>query len=89
MPQTIIHKLTMYAGPQQLSMPVDAKIIHAADQYDQITIWYETENPSVYENRNFEVVGTGMYFNKNRRYSYVGTVLQDQGHLVWHIYEIL
>lgn len=88
MTQTLIHKESIWAGPATLVLPVDAKVISVGDQNDMISIWYESEQQSPYENREFEVVGTGMYFNKTRHHNFLGTVIQAEGSLVWHVYEV-
>jgi hypothetical protein len=76
-----------FYGPNHISLPADAKILHV-DRRDHIShavaFWAEV-NPSIpSEIRSFQVVGTGHQISPNMEH--IGTTID--GSYVWHLYEV-
>lgn len=74
---------------QILSMPKGAKILHVDEHYNSICIWAEVYPDRPEEDRRFAIVGTGQFLMRDNELDikYLGTVKQDGGELVWHVYE--
>lgn len=77
----------------KLEMPVAAEILSVQAQHDNICLWAKVDPTAEKIARHFDVFGTGSTETPDdpigtfRRY--VGTVMLDQGSLVFHIYERL
>lgn len=84
-----IHKITLYVGQQSVELPKGAEVISCQSQHDVITVWYECYALKPRKARYFEVVGTGMNFEKTPAHKHIGTCIMDGGHLIWHVYEVV
>ena len=68
---------------QVVAMPDGARIIHCADQMGALCIWAEVDTDAPMVSRTVAVVGTGHRLVGGH---HVGSVMQREGLLVWHIY---
>jgi len=83
-----IYKYTLDPGNLKIQMPIDAKILTAQGQNDQICIWAEVDPDSLTEEVIFEVFGTGheMPTGMGIDREYIGTAQIHNGSLVFHVY---
>lgn len=71
-----------------LNLPIGAKILTVQIQFDKICIWALVDPTNKVESRLFVVVGTGQMFNEKEVKQYLGTVQQNKGQYIWHVFEI-
>jgi hypothetical protein len=69
------------------SMPLNAEVIHVAEQHGQLCMWalVRPSNPQVM--RHFRIAGTGHPIS-NEIQRHVGSVLLADGDLVFHVFEV-
>lgn len=70
----------------RIEMPVDAKVLFVAVQYDRPCLWAEVDVDAPIETREFRVYGTGHRLPDDPG-RYLGTFIMNQGTLVFHVYE--
>ena len=75
-----IHKYPIRAT---IEMPIGAKIIKVDTQGNEGMFWAEVDTSMPYEQRYFDVIGTG--WEVPTGLTYIGSYLQEM--YVWHIYE--
>ncbi|TDP97660.1 DUF7352 domain-containing protein [Labedaea rhizosphaerae] len=64
MPNTTIWKYRLEGGPQQLVLPVGAKVVHIGEQDMRPMLWASVDpNEKRVEPRLFHVIGTGHTYN--------------------------
>jgi hypothetical protein len=70
-------------------MPNDAKVLHFAEQGEQLCLWCEVDPQNPPERRVFRVVGTGHTVDGLGLMRYIGTAHEGprEAPLVWHLYE--
>jgi len=72
-----------------IEMPIDSKVLAVGHQKPHNVLWVEAprkDGPMV--DRKFWVIGTGWEVDgTGHRMSYVGTILEDEGRFIWHVYE--
>lgn len=76
-------------GRSTVTMPRGARILYVDDQDPgdrYLQLWAEVDPHALSENRHFAVVGTGHPLPEERYH--LGSVLQFNGKLVWHVYEV-
>lgn len=75
----------------KIEMPTGAQILAVKDPHGwgPIPVWAEVDTEAEVVSRIFYVVGTGnpIEFQDGRPFQYVGTVQQNDGALVWHVYD--
>ena len=74
-----------------LQLPYDAKPLHVDVQLGdpRIQMWVETDsNPVSTVPRNFAIVPTGGEVPSHQPASFIGTVVNNELGLVFHIYEV-
>lgn len=70
----------------EIEMPVDAKVLSVANQYEDVCLWALC-NPGVYrEIRKFLIVGTGWQHDLPLG-RFIGTVILSEGKRVLHVFE--
>lgn len=71
-------------------MPQGAEILHVGTQGDKVVcFWALVENQNRKEIRTFTIHGTGHPLADNAcAETYVGTSIQMNGRLVWHVFEV-
>jgi len=68
------------------TLPVGAKLLTAAIQYKNPSIWFEIDTASTEkEERRFQFIFTGLCFDKPRKY--ITTLIN--GSYVFHLYEMI
>lgn len=87
-----IHKQTLeITDIQTLVFPANSKIISIGNQFgNDITLWYECYSETVpTTNRTFLIYGTGHKIDPKKHIfsKHLGTVVNQSGVLVWHVYE--
>jgi hypothetical protein len=70
----------------EVEMPKGAKILHAQTQREIPCVWALVDPDANLETRYFYIVGTGDDMPSDGRY--VGTVSQQDGVYIWHIFEV-
>jgi len=84
-----IWKFTLDAGRTRQYMPKGSVVLSVNSQRDDICIWAEVDDKEKVEERVFEVFGTGhpIHVDMGIERKFIGTVLLDNGALVFHVYE--
>ena len=77
--------LALVSQPQSLLMPEGAKIRFVGMQGGYPQIWAEVWPDRTPETRTFYIVGTGHDVHDDLMY--VGTVMDQAGLFMWHIFE--
>lgn len=80
----IVYKYPMNLGYNNITLPLESEIVHAAMQYGQLHIWVEQDPNRPFVQREFNVYPTGQYIHNNNE-MHVSTVVA--GDFVWHLYE--
>ena len=83
-----IWKYQLNGTEEHLSIPKNAKILSAHEQYNKICIWAEVNDSEKYEHRTFVLGGTGHELPEGNL-QFIGTVLIDGGSHVFQVYERL
>lgn len=81
-----VWKFVLDIGRQAIEMPVDAEVLHIAEQHDQVCVWALVSPDAPKAERRFVVTGTG-HPVPDRRGRFLGTVLLLDGALVLHVWE--
>ncbi len=81
-----IFKYAIPLGGCHLAMPQDAALLHVDWQLGLVHLWALVEPNDYMVMRQFVIYGTGHLVDSNAEY--VGTVLEPDGALVWHVFEI-
>jgi hypothetical protein len=83
-----IYKYTLKVESEQvLKLPKDADILCVQEQHGEICLWAIVEKDTKeFENKIFYIYGTGHDVPWPALQTYIGTVQQRQGTLVWHIF---
>lgn len=76
----------------EFAMPRDAKVLSIANQNESLTVWYESDDRSLFDivQRKivrFELVMTGQVCTLAGEFK--GTLLFDNGKYVIHVYQLL
>lgn len=73
----------------QLQLPVNSHVLSADAQDGDICIWVlvNTDPTVEHESRFFEVHGTGHQINEIPELRFIDTVLLNDGHFVFHVFE--
>lgn len=79
-----IHKYVLADATSTVSTFEGAEFIHAANQYEQITVWAEVNTLERECLVKLHVVGTGGQVPPDTRH--VGSVLMAGGDFVFHVY---
>ena len=74
-------------GLQYVEMPVGAKILYVAQQYDQVCLWAKINTNALKERRTIHVAGTG-HSIPDCGMNYIGSVMMDGGAMVFHVFEV-
>jgi hypothetical protein len=86
-PKTIWKYVLQVTDHQVFMMPKGAEILSVANQGGQLCLWAEVDPNAEYEERTFDIIGTGnpMYSDMGVSRLFIGTVLMPP--FVWHVYE--
>lgn len=82
-----MHKLTLeiQIDEQILEAPYDAIFLHAAEQNNQLCVWYYC-TPENLQKKVFLVCGTGQPAPDNKYFDYIGTAHFSGGRFVFHAF---
>ncbi len=86
-----IHKTTLEPGTvMRLTCPVDTRFLSVGLQRGVPCLWYERPDAldAVEEVRCINTIGTG-WGERLDGWEYVGTVIDDEKDVVWHVYQQL
>ena len=75
---------------QELELPKGAKILSVGESRDgELALWaLIPHGPLEKEKRKFRIAGTGHFITPSETQNFIGTVITNDGFLVWHIFEI-
>lgn len=83
----IIHKYPIQIKDKfNIEMPIGAKILTVQVQGNVPCIWALVDTEQHLEIRYFILVGTGQPLDEFYG-NYIGTIQQEHGYFVWHIFE--
>lgn len=71
-----------------LEMPSQAELLCVQTQHGLPFLWAEVNPETEKKTRRFRVFGTGHPIDTDEWVEYVGTFQLDEGHLVFHLYEV-
>lgn len=80
----VVYKYPLMIGYNGISLPLEAEIVHIAEQHGQLQMWVEQDPNRPMSQRQFNVYGTGHPIYNNNEH-HLATVLV--GDFVWHVYE--
>lgn len=76
--------------PNDIVMPIGAKVIAVGTQQGSMKLWAEVEEGTEenVQDRRFWVIGTGWPIDTTgRQLVHIGTSISNTGAFVWHVYE--
>lgn len=83
----IFKYMLMHGIDMTVHMRLSSKPVHVDIQNHAVTLWMEEQiSGDDYVNRTFKIVGTGWDVGENCEY--VGTAIDREPNLVWHVYEV-
>lgn len=71
-----------------VDMPKGAKLLHVAEQNDDVCLWAQVDPLAPLEARRFAILGTGHDMPDYFKMEYIGTALMRNLNLVFHVYEV-
>jgi hypothetical protein len=71
---------------QTIELPWGAELLSVHDQQDTICLWARVDSDKIKQPVTIEIVGTGHAAPKQNEARYLGSVLQDGGNYVWHVF---
>lgn len=80
----MIWKVNLNETDWKVSLPVGAVIVSAQYQRGDLCVWAIVDPDAEKEERKVHVIGTGNVVPDG--VSYVGTVQDTSGYLVWHVF---
>lgn len=84
-----IWKCNLELGINSIPMPINAKILTAQMQFENIVVWALVDvGQNTTETRKFAVFGTGFRIDDFVIKSYIGTIQLDGGDFIGHVFEI-
>jgi len=81
-----IYKYVLYPSMNFYMMPEGAKILKVDAQEGDICLWAEVDPNAMHASRRIETYGTGVNMPADPG-EYLGTVLLENGQLVFHVYD--
>lgn len=75
---------------QTVMMSRGAQILMVGNQNENLCIWYKHDPAQPLESRHIEVYGTGHEIKDHKpggELKFLGSVMFDNGMLVWHVFE--
>ena len=91
------YPIAIIDGIQTVTLCSGARILHFGSQFknqqegETLAIWAPFIENVPTEERRLLIVGTGHEIPDDEvfNYNYVGTTMQDDGKLVWHLFEVI
>jgi len=84
--QVLKYKLKI--GETVLPIPGKAQILSVHEQCGDLQLWALVHHDDLPGDRKFRVVATGQPFENDVRDQFIGTVLQLDGVIVFHVFEV-
>jgi hypothetical protein len=85
-----IWKYVVNLGATTVSMPIGAKVLTVAMQYESLCVWALVDPLADREVRRFMVFGTGHPIEvPDTRLIYVGTIQLQGGAFIGHVFEVI
>lgn len=83
---SLIYKYTLSSepGPECVTMPAGAVLLHVAAVNDVVCLWATVDPDAAPAKRALYLAGTG----HDPRGEYVGTAVTLNGRLVWHVFDL-
>lgn len=78
-----------YTNQIFIRMPKGAQVLRVQMQHGHPVMWAAVDPKAAPENRCFEVIATGHDARDTGEYRYVDTFQAANGHLVFHVFEVL
>lgn len=72
-----------------LNLPYDAQVLSVQVQYGKPQMWILLDPDTSKVARRFMSVPTGLEFEVNTNFKYIGTFLINNDSLVFHLFEVL
>lgn len=86
MTQVIWKKVLQAVGSQEVELPIDAEILCAREQFEEICVWFRCNPKGEKRKRTILIAGTGhVLLEVTGRY--IGTGFLQSGQLVFHVFE--
>lgn len=87
-----IHKYPLAQLPgqvQDVPMPEAAHILSVDEQHKELVLWAVVNEAKPMVAKKFIVYGTGNPVDTALTLHFIGTTMHQNGHLVWHIFEVV
>ena len=69
-------------------MPMGAEVLHVAEQNGELCVWALVNPENTLQEQLFRIFGTGHRIPDDEYFlKHVGTVLMENGKLVWHVFQ--
>ena len=72
---------------QEIEMPRGAQVIHVGVQANTICLWAIVDTACPVERRSFAILATGHLNFNPEIMRHLGSVIMNEGALVWHVFE--
>lgn len=75
---------------QIILMPENAEILSVANQRETLCLWALVDPEALKKERHIRIIGTGNNIHHSfYKEKFIGTVLMENGFLVWHVFEVI
>lgn len=85
--RTIWRSVLKSTDVQEIEVPEGSVFLCAAQQYNDICIWYSCEDTAFLTKRTIAIVGTSHPAPEPDEVKYLGTMFLHAGALVFHVFE--
>ena len=79
--------LLQFTEIQEIEMPKGAQVIHVGVQANSICLWAIVDTAHPAERRSFAILATGHHNFDPGIVHHLGSVIMNEGALVWHVFE--
>lgn len=85
----IVYKYPVIGVMGHIEMPKGSKILHVGFQNRELFVWALVDvSEAETETRCFRLVATGGIIHTSEIKQFIGTVFENYGGYVWHVFEI-
>ena len=81
-----IHKYLLNTGLTVVQVPKGGVVLSAQEQFGDVCVWVVVDTEREFEERHFEVLGTGHFMPEGKR-TFIGTIQLMGGSLIFHVFE--
>ena len=81
-----IYKYLLNTGSTVVPVPKGGVVLSAQEQFGDVCVWVVVDTDREFEDRHFEVFGTGHFMSEGER-DFIGTVQLMGGSLIFHVFE--